>query len=148
MIVRVDDDLAYVIYFTKIPHKTTKRSKTDPKKMVEVTLIDTMCTIKIFKDVSLAKGTVVCSATVKQYIGDKYDKVLGKKLALDRALQTPDAREWFWQALSEEGAKLNKECRTKIWNKFRETFGQWPKDYARKNSKAEEVENADVRVRV
>ena len=78
----------------------------------EVDLIETGCKI-----IQLRQGdtpTIISQESVKQYFKDKYDKIVGKKLAL---LKTMCFR-----------GKSDKELRTLIWKKFEETFGAWSQE--------------------
>lgn len=101
-------DTVYQIKFVKEMYQTTYHGK---KRL----LIHSLCVIKVDGD-DLGEGRA------NQNVRDRYSKVTGKKIALQRAIDD-------CPALSTEFAHAPdskcREIRTAIWKKFYETFGRW-----------------------
>lgn len=82
-------------------------------------LIDTTC--KIF-----CNEQMIADETVRQNPADSYNRIVGKKLALQRALQRPHGLAPYPTGFSQGHInKTRREIRKKIWQEFHRTFGSW-----------------------
>jgi len=113
MIVQILDDEETMrelkILFSKTP--VSKRRKKNKKE-----LIDTTCSI--FVD-----GVLVCDTIAKQNPLDHYNKIVGRKVALAKAISqirflspVSSTHVWF---------QKRREKRKMIWSIFHKTFGRW-----------------------
>lgn len=121
------DDKIFQIIFKKVRRTATQRKK-------KVQLIDTQCSIIVKNNLSdlWSEAYQLSSGESKQYIGDKYSKVIGKKYALLDALRS---FYYDWAPLDSQKAEekgfprisesFTKAFRTALWKKFNETFGAW-----------------------
>lgn len=101
----------YRIVFQKEPHTIRIKRK-------QITLIDTWCVIRAVKGFSFINGHDLGRGKAKQYVKDRYNKIIGKKYALQKAIDSA-------ALVSERDAFKDKALRTAIWKKFFETFGRW-----------------------
>jgi hypothetical protein len=118
------DGKDYLIQFYKqhIVHKKGKK-KTGS--------IRTLC--KIF-ELNDGIRTELSHGQVTQFHKDQYDKIIGKKLALQSMLD--------YMAVCSTGPIHDKEFRTKIWKSFREMFGGWCKPQVQRARMAVALRNA------
>lgn len=84
-------------------------------------LINTTC--QIFLNDGTSGGTLLAMGVAKQNSLDRYNKIVGKKIALTRAINAiPGLRSVGCP--TEEG-KIRRKSRQQIWAEFHKTFGRW-----------------------
>ena len=122
MIVHVPDVGKFNVQFIK-QHETSFREKQ---------LIDTFCKIFRYSNYSIVVDgklktakVLIAQSAAYQSPKDQYDKVLGKKIALTRALASHSFCKQF-QHLDPDQLKL---IRTAFWNAFWDEFGPQRKNH-------------------
>ena len=80
-------------------------------------LIDTTC--KIFDTFQ----SLVATGIAKQNVLDRYNKIIGKKIALTRAINKLQCLRST--GCSVEASNTRWQMRQQIWTEFHKTFGKW-----------------------
>ena len=85
-------------------------------------LIDTTCQININGETSIVSRELTC-AVARQNPIDNYNKIVGKKIALARAIANVEFLKPIPQICSINIKR--RAMRQHIWNVFYQTFGRW-----------------------
>jgi len=106
-----------------------KTAPADRRKINGQELIDTCCQVSRVM-FSVQPMVLLCTAIAKQNPKDGYNKIVGKKIALAKAIAEIAFLNRIPPLLqhSQESHNINIQRRTMrqhIWNAFHQTFGRW-----------------------
>ena len=123
MIVELKDDegldVVLDIVFTKTAF--SKRRKVNNKE-----LIDTYCQVSRVTQINPIELQPLTTTTAFQNPLDKYNKIVGKKIALAKAIAEIEFLLPLHQYNRDESVHLKRRSmRQHIWNVFHQTFGRW-----------------------